>query len=1206
MTDFTPPTSQPDPPGLVGALNLPSLSDIYIDGIPVSSISADDLKTVSGKETQATHFWATPMALPDDVNLSQDVFEVSFSAAERINCLQFQLAHFPHNAYVEYFNATLNAWIQVTQTNGLAGNIAITDSIPATCWTAPIDNNHTHPQHFGAGHWLTYNLRIIPVVTAQIRLRLFRTDSPSAPKDPFGNNIPYSLGVKDFQADYIVSSALDIPIVGPSNDSVRETNPIGSSTDLLGSPVDFVVRTNDARELLNQTGVWRCEPQPVANCVVNLYSDMRTKNGNPQVFDRIYMNPLFSGATVNIYYSNDTTEQTTFQANDNPITGNSIALNGSMSPPQTLSDGISMSGNCSIALDNTIIQFDQTKPFQFGLIFRPQFASTDLNPRTIYDDDNLTITWGPSLTYPPGVDNQVNDITGNSPSNYGGFTITFLGTNVLSVPMSFNAGTAIQWYLTWDGTNFRLDQPETQAPNESIQGVTPPGITPSVRLSFGGAISNSYTGGGNGDITLRAVILKVGNPDGRPQMESFWNNPDAFVVTPESGPSTTTENAILRFSPLQISTVANPWGLLGGPSVVFDSLSWIPITRSYKLTRGFCDFEPINCRFVKFEFSNLSAQPYETSTPVTTEIKMFPNNIAPITGMIGPSNQVNQETLDTHAIYASWNRFTDQVNLASNNAIPPYAGLPYLPTEAKFSADPETAKLLSDLAPYWNFQNQHQNILMPQFQIAGTHKYQTAVVPFERRVAYFIGLSNLQFFRKDLTTDEDTSHWLELFYDDQYIEYPDPVNKWVFEDETGRTGIATPEDMTQPVQITSAILNSYRVVRGFQYATTQTPAVQLIPDADFNDPSLQHWEPYGAALISSDSFYDKSIGGVAKVSLGSTQVLWSDIEQTYGSWAAIESSSPLKGHPTWADLGAGTFISQSGGIATADMYTPSTVGRIFVAARVITPKGLSTPLTLDLINGDGTVLASVDQVVSGNMTEFWLEYRIGDTPITGQTWDQVESDGTYNQVEAIGTWDQVANRPEALVIENLKIALYQKGTSRTETWYVDNLSLFDDAIVWEFSRDGGQHWYQAYDIMNNANGVFIFPGSDASTPGGGSQFLWRLTGGASNLNVSSLSIRPWYDSLYFGKRPTRLNTYGGPNLSPYDHFPDTIDDPRFKMWSSPIPQDWFFEFREKFSFTSAPVLAQGYASDAIAGGTNEGLPPAPGNVVLPVSIVYGV
>ncbi len=36
----------------------------------------------------------------------------------------------------------------------------------------------------------------------------------------------------------------------------------------------------------------------------------------------------------------------------------------------------------------------------------------------------------------------------------------------------------------------------------------------------------------------------------------------------------------------------------------------------------------------------------------------------------------------------------------------------------------------------------------------------------------------------------------------------------------------------------------------------------------------------------------------------------------------------------------------------------------------------------------------------------------------------------------------------------------------------------------------------------------------------------------------------------------------GPNVNPYDHYSPIEQDPRFRVWSKPIPRDWWFAYRD--------------------------------------------
>jgi hypothetical protein len=139
----------------------------------------------------------------------------------------------------------------------------------------------------------------------------------------------------------------------------------------------------------------------------------------------------------------------------------------------------------------------------------------------------------------------------------------------------------------------------------------------------------------------------------------------------------------------------------------------------------------------------------------------------------------------------------------------------------------------------------------------------------------------------------------------------------------------------------------------------------------------------------------------------------------------------------------------------------------------------------------------------------------------------------------------------------------QSGAT-TDVFYIDNIALYEDPIIWEFSNDAGQNWWPVYDIRNNPFGVFLFPDVLAETtdPSESTTLQWRVWGYRPDLHVTALLIRPWYSSLHLGVSPKMSIEYGGPNQTPYDQYPAVVDSPPFKTWSRPIPQDWWFTYRQ--------------------------------------------
>src|SRR5690606_36215561 len=159
-----------------------------------------------------------------------------------------------------------------------------------------------------------------------------------------------------------------------------------------------------------------------------------------------------------------------------------------------------------------------------------------------------------------------------------------------------------------------------------------------------------------------------------------------------------------------------------------------------------------------------------------------------------------------------------------------------------------------------------------------------------------------------------------------------------------------------------------------------------------------------------------------------------------------------------------------------------------------------------------------------------------------------------------GLWADLTDA-EVTQSRNLKVRVIQRSAGE-DTWYVDSIALFEEAILWEFSNDDGLTWWPALDIRNNPRGVLIFPNSDAPAPTDPTGLRWRVTGFRPGLHVSALDIRPWYAETEFGLPRREPRVSGGPNIQPTDHSPPIEDDPFFRQWSDPVPQDWYYTYRQ--------------------------------------------
>lgn len=374
-------------------------------------------------------------------------------------------------------------------------------------------------------------------------------------------------------------------------------------------------------------------------------------------------------------------------------------------------------------------------------------------------------------------------------------------------------------------------------------------------------------------------------------------------------------------------------------------------------------------------------------------------------------------------------------------------------------------------------------------------------------------------------------------------------------------------DLIDPVTTMSRRFPSRRRVRAVQFASTQTQPSELVSDPDFLDPTLAAWAPEGDTLsmeISED--FSSTIGSAVKLYRSSSINTWEEISATYASYSEIETSNPDSYSPTYLDLEGGSGTVGYGGIKLRNAVQVSSGGRVWAAARVYSDHALSGPLHLQITNETGEVLAEkIQPVDAGKIMEWYVGYTIGDNPSVTATWDSIMAQDpsptlpTYGDLEA-NRWIDLTS-DEIATARNLSVRIVQHGPGE-DTWYVDSLTLFEDPILWEFSNDDGASWWPALNIRNNPNGVLVFPNDTSHSTADPTGLRWRVTGYRGNLNVSALVIRPWYGETTFGIPHREPGISGGPNIQPTDHYDQVTRDPFFQQWHLPIPQSWFFFYRQ--------------------------------------------
>jgi phage replication-related protein YjqB (UPF0714/DUF867 family) len=1150
-----------------GDFGIPTLAPLTVDGMPLDSLK-DALRLSSQRQVSGSteRFWSSqPRANGDPV---REVFEFSLATVRPVNRISFSLARFPQRAWVQYRTAD-GLWLPL-QNARLGGpvQISIMDSVPAVIPPGVPDDVKLHPQHFGAGHWMAQEVDVQPVTASRFRIVMTRLPSSAYPRSSDNQPVAYSLGVKDALVSYRASSLSDLPWL-PQQDA-EHTVPIAGSTDLLGSQVDYLLRRNRADNLVPPAaGVWRCAPQPVPDAVVSLYLDLRTSDGGAQVVDRLYVDPVTSGVSCNLYYTDATVIPERFEPCDTPLT--LPLVRASAAVPTADSEGVLFgSADSYLDVDNRACQFDPGQPFLLGMVVYPQFTSGDSGQFTVLDTPALTV-WIES----------------------GSVKVRLGDRTVEMAPVTFGVNARTPLAVAYDGSTLTVRTPWETRIQEATHVVdqAPPNV-----IRLGGPLS-----GPGGSIRLRNLFLALGRASDIDTIDAYWEDPAAYALSPGYGQDPaahTSASAILRMDPSLITAGAesvSPWGLIGGPPVALDDMVWTPLPGDFVLRKGLMKFRPIKARHLKMEFTNLQPMvlaPSQASPLV--EAKMFPADTGQGSSIVASGTQISgtapagaRVATEQGAVY----QYVDANRISSS----PASGAPYLPTEALYAPDPLAAQQLrrsGQRFPYMPLPGSKA----PRFTSTGVHRYHTVQMAMDTKVGYTVALSQVLAYLADPVAQRDTEQYVELFHDTAYLSGYDASRQGGWK-HNGTAMVTTEQPASDGAQVVSKTFVSKRRVLAVQFAAQTSQPKQLVADPDFDDPSLHFWRPVGDATAESSTEFAATIGRMAKVARGHSASSWGALESRFATWGDIEGSDPLPNRPLWWEIENATSEAAFGGIESLRPVTPAPRGRLYAAARVYTDAPLAVPLLLQLVNGDGRIIASASRSFdSAQVGEWYVGATVDTRSQNPLTWDDVSAHNTrtWSDVEALGLWGDVAEDWDVEDVRDVRVRVIQEGTAGTGVWHVDSLAVFNDPIIWEISRDGGLNWYEMIDIKNNPRGVFQFPDLPDNDRSGGAQLRWRATGYAKDLSLSSVVLRPWYATLSGAVPYQDTLQAAGASSSLADYYPPVDSDPLFQGWTSPIPEDWWLAFRQwmqQYVPKTDPLPAI-TLPETVVEGTNEGTPPA--------------
>lgn len=462
--------------------------------------------------------------------------------------------------------------------------------------------------------WYKWSNKCYPIVAKKVQFRMTRY------VDGVFDAVPFPVGLRN---TLIRRNVYDRSHGGFFEDS----------QDIMGNTVSKYVRDWDASQAIddNYTTFWKSAPQPDPAAVVSLFLDVRAEDGSAQVIDRVYIDPVYAGQHLNLYYSSDANVGTRTLS---PIT---------LAPPEPVDDEhptvVNVDWRYDKGLKDTSTDPDESLyswplnvsslPGQngwIGVCWKPDFASTDdpvlaHNIELFAVGDLSEIAAKPVLTYNPTLRTftlalKRKDAQGN-PVSAGTFTTGTISQEwAAGDPIKIVAGWAYDtpnkvWIKVVDarGTTIASLDETTELPNVvSFNGV--------------GRVAN-FRG------TLTALVAKLEHWG--KSSESFIANPHIYCepdpVLPDANgkyPSTTLDNAIYS-APF----VSREHGSGGSDRSHFEDKEWHPIWRDYITTKGMLFLpQPISMQYLKLEFTNLTEQPYPIyESGIDVAYKVFPVSV---------------------------------------------------------------------------------------------------------------------------------------------------------------------------------------------------------------------------------------------------------------------------------------------------------------------------------------------------------------------------------------------------------------------------------------------------------------------------------------------------------------------------------------------------------------------------------------------------
>lgn len=944
--------------------NFSALTGAWADNMHLDTLNAaqklNSNVTSSMQATDTQRFWSTPARHGDDDN--REVMEITLSNERLCNHITVDVVKFPHDAWIECFDLDVDDWVPLYQAD-VSGDVpcrkGVLDCTPPVLPPISAIEGHVHPQHSFSGHWESCEWYHRPRRYQRVRIVLKRHTRSRRPCNNFGKLIAYSLAVRNFYCGYKVYSVKCLPSPQPVLTSVTEHQEFATTTDVLGSAVNYSVRKNSAENVLlndpasndrgDETYIWRSEPQPNPYAVVNYFIDARDAAGDAQLIDRIYLDPTSEGPNINLYYSNDEPDAN-FKAEDQPLPPQLAVINGPITGPNPLCSDNQPYGRVTyVDIDNTPVAFCPGRRWWLGGRLTWKFQrGIDIAEHPIFDCGAFHVAW----------------------TRYGMRFATTLGDYFYVDCDDFQPATEFNWITWYDGNQAFIRLKVNGRHYRGAKTLTVPLSAALVaKLRIAGYQGSSPTA--SPDFKLHHMVLKCDQDVDDDLCDDFLENPEPYCVKSEfdHDDDGKTDNALLRYHP-DFVTSDYPTGFRGGGPTRYSNMQWSPIARDYTLTKGFLYFSPTKAKYWKLEFCGLVPEPYEVYVPIKKTIKTYRTEMWSVPVYPAPtlmaSISVTVPGCGAHIAVAAQYTYRDSLSIRLGSGVNISIG-GKSNTMVRVITDHHAAQVVASVSWAWNFQPCHKPIFIPRFERTCVHEYDEIEIEQSTKIAYFAGLKYIAIYKVDYLSIDDTNQYIELFTDSRNI---DKDSGWVLTDDHSLSS-----GETRFAQAQSRVMPSSRVVRAVQFAATQSAPVQLLPDDDFDDPNHLAWRSVGDGAMAPFTTTDQAVGSVLLIDRSSRNPSWDNLVAANPFWHSFSDQN----FSFYQVEGSGNPGQAQGGIESAGVTVPPG-GRVYAAARVVAPEALQSPLYVQLIDDStGQVLSeSASDVQANQITEWSTAYTIGD------------------------------------------------------------------------------------------------------------------------------------------------------------------------------------------------------------------------------------